>query len=250
MVFSLAPVIAPSIGGWMLLFGGWRAIYVTLAAAGLLLAGFAARGLAETRVPAPRSGGFYLPVLRQPRTIGYAISSALNGGGVLAFVTGSPLVLMEGMRLTPSQFALAFAVVSSGIVTGAAVNARLVARGVPPVWPLGAGLGAALAAALGLCALAWFGRGGLPAMIPLLLLTTFCRGMISPNATHAVLERVPQHAGAASAVLGALQMLAGAVAGSLVGVLYPVLGSGAMGVTMAGFAFASLAVWLLTEAKG
>ena len=39
----------------------------------------------------------------------------------------------------------------------------------------------------------------------------------------------------------------GSLAGLAVGALYPALGAGAMGVTMAGFALASLGAWLVVE---
>ena len=249
MVFSIAPVIAPTLGGAMLLIGSWRAIYATMAGAGLLMTICAAIGLEESRRAGPQATGFYAPVLRQRRTLGYALASALNGSGILAFITGSPLVLMDGMGLSPQRFGVVFAIITAGILGGSWVNARLVRRHVPTVWPLGICLGLAVAAALGLCVVAALGRSSLESMVPLLLLTTFCRGVIAPNAIHAALEPVPNHAGAASAVIGSLGMLMGAFSGSIVGLLYPALGPGAMGVVMAGFASAALIVWLATERR-
>jgi DHA1 family bicyclomycin/chloramphenicol resistance-like MFS transporter len=249
MVFSIAPMVAPTLGGAMLLVGNWRAIYATMAGTGLVMTVCAALGLAESRRAGPRGMGFYAPVLRQRRSLGYALASALNGSSILAFITGSPLVLMDGMGLSPQRFGVVFAIITAGILGGSWVNARLVRRHVPAVWPLGFGLGLAAAAALGLCVVAAFGRSSLESMVPLLLLTTFCRGVIAPNAIHAALEPVPDHAGAAAAVIGSLQMLMGAFSGSVVGLLYPALGAGAMGVVMAGFAGAALMVWLVTESK-
>jgi DHA1 family bicyclomycin/chloramphenicol resistance-like MFS transporter len=101
-----------------------------------------------------------------------------------------------------------------------------------------------------MCALAALGRLHLATMMPLLLLTTFCRGVVSPNAMHAAMEPVPERAGAASAVIGSLQMLMGSLAGVAVGMLHAALGPGAMGVTMAGFALAALGMWLLVERMG
>jgi DHA1 family bicyclomycin/chloramphenicol resistance-like MFS transporter len=250
MVFSLAPVIAPTLGGLLLMVGGWRANYGVLTAAGLTLTTCAALGLDETRVPGPRQGGIYLPVLRQPRTVGYALVTSLNGGAVLAFVTGSPLVLLDSLHLSSIGFGIVFAAVASGIVTGAWVNGRLARRGVAPRWPLGFALVSAPSAALIFCALAALGRLHLSAMIPLLLTSTFSRGLVSPNAMHAALEPVPNAAGAASALAGSLQMLMGSVAGLAVGALYPALGAGAMGVTMAGFSLAALTAWIVVERIG
>ncbi len=247
MIFSLAPVIAPTLGGLLLMVGGWRANYAVLTTAGLLLTASAALGLAETRVAAPHNVGIYLPVLRQRRTVGYAIVTSLSGGAVLAFVTGSPLVLVDSLHLTSLQFGFAFASVSVGIIIGSFINARLVRHAVPAVWPLGIALWLTPVSALTLWGLASLGTLRLAMMIPLLLTVTIGRGMVAPNAMHAALEPVPDSAGAASAVIGSLQMLMGSLAGLAVGALYPALGAGAMGVTMAGFALASLGAWLVVE---
>jgi len=250
MVFSLAPVIAPTLGGLLLMVGGWRANYGVLTAAGLTLTTCAAAGLRETRVERSRAVGVYLPVLRERRTVGYAFVTALNGGAVLAFVTGSPLVLLDSLHLSSIAFGIVFAAVASGIILGAWVNARLARRGVPAKWPLGFGLLSAPVAALIFCVLAALGRLHLAAMMPLLLTNTLSRGLVSPNAMHAALEPVPNAAGAASAVAGSLQMLMGSLAGLAVGALYPALGAGAMGVTMAGFSLAALTAWIVVERIG
>ncbi len=247
MVFSLAPVIAPTLGGLLLMVGGWRANYAVHAGGGLVLTLCAGLFLAETRAEGPRPTGLYLPLFRHRRTIGYALVTALNGGGVLAFVTGSPLVMLDSFGLTSMQFGIVFASIATGIVIGAWVNARLAKRGVRAVFPLAFGLGTAALAALGICALAALGRLRLETMMPLLLLTTFCRGVVSPNAMHAAMEPVPDRAGAASAVIGSLQMLMGSLAGLAVGMLHGALGAGAMGVTMAAFALAALSLWLIVE---
>lgn len=247
MVFSLAPVIAPTLGGLLLLVGGWRANYGVLTGAGLTLTICAAFGLQETRVPGPRSIGIYAPVLRQSRTIGYALVTSLSGGGVLAFVTGSPLVLLDSFHLTSMQFGIVFAAIAAGIMIGSFTSARLARHGVRPVWPLAFGLGAPTAAALAFCALAAAGALHVAGMMPLLLLITFSRGLVAPNAMHAAMEPVPERAGAASAVIGSLQMLMGSLAGLAVGALYPALGAGAMGAAMAGFSVAALGAWLLVE---
>jgi MFS transporter, DHA1 family, multidrug resistance protein len=179
--------------------------------------------------------------------VGYAIVTALSGGAVLAFVTGSPLVLVDSLHLTSLQFGLAFASVTIGIIIGSFINARLVRYAVPPVWPLAIGLCSAPVAALTLWGLASVGALRLVLMIPLLLTVTIGRGLIAPNAMHAALDPVPESAGAASALIGSLQMLTGSLSGLFVGALYPGLGAGAMGVTMAGFALASLGAWLVVE---
>jgi DHA1 family bicyclomycin/chloramphenicol resistance-like MFS transporter len=246
MVFSLAPVIAPALGGFVLLLGGWRTIYLVLMLAGLVLTATAWLRLAETRKRGPGGGGYRL-VLRERRTVGYALVASFNIGAVLAFVTGSPMVLQGAMGLSPQQFGMVFALIASGVVTGAWVNGRLVARTVTPAWAIGFALVATLVAGCAMSALAWVGHLSLVEMTPLLFLATFSRGLLSPNTIHAALEPVPQAAGAASALIGSLQMLMGALSGICVGLLFPALGPAAMSVVMAGFSLAALMAWRVTE---
>src|SRR5262249_28059810 len=150
-------------------------------------------------------------------TVGYALVSAISGGGVLAFVTGSPLVLLGSFHLSSMQFGIVFASITIGIMLGAWLNARLARRGVWAAFPPGGGLIAAALAGISMCVLAAAGELRLATMMPLLLVTTFCRGIVSPNAMHAAMEPVPERAGAASAVIGSAQMFMGSVAGLVVG---------------------------------
>ncbi len=53
MVITIAPIIAPTLGGLLLAFGEWRFIYAVLAAAGVMLVLAVAFGLRETRPPVP-----------------------------------------------------------------------------------------------------------------------------------------------------------------------------------------------------
>ncbi|MCW3477052.1 multidrug effflux MFS transporter [Limobrevibacterium gyesilva] len=247
MVFSLAPVIAPTLGGWMLALGGWRAIYATLTMTGLILTLAVAMGLPESRSAAPCAP--YTAVLRQRRTVGYGVVGALNLGSIFAFVAASPLVLLDTMHLSTAQFGLVFGVITAGIIAGAWVNGWLVKRGVSPGLPLGGGLVLSAVAAIAGTVLAALGHLDLLVLVPLLVASTFCRGLVSPNITHLALERVPDMAGAASALTGSLQMFSGALSGLIVGLMFAAFGPGGMCATMAAFAVPSVAAWLVIRRR-
>ena len=245
VVLSVAPVVAPTFGGWLLLLGGWRAIYAALATFGMLLLVAVLFGLPETRRAAtPRTGVLraYARVLRHPVAARAAWVNALNYGCMFAYVSGSPLVLMGGLGVTPATYGVLFALTAGGILAGAWLNGRLAVRGVPPARPLSAGLLGQTATAAGLLAVVLSGRPTLLGLMPLLVLNTFCRGLVAPNATHAALEPLPQMSGVAAAVVGALQMAVGAVASGLVAVLSPHLGVRAMCLVMLACAGAALLV--------
>lgn len=250
-VTSVGPMIAPTIGGLMLLLGGWRFIYSTLAVAGGILVTLVWLGLAETR-PAARGAALgmvrrYAIVLREPRIVGFVLVNALCFAGLFAFIAVSSVVLIDGMGASVALFGLLFALTSGGILAGNSFNTMLARRNVRQERPLAIGLWLAPVGAAVASGLLLGGIVGLATFVPFIVLNGFCRGMIGPNATHAALEPLPAHAGAASALLGCTQMLVGALAGALVAALLPPLGPLAVTLPMFGFNALALILWRLVE---
>lgn len=81
---------------------------------------------------------------------------------------------------------------------------------------LKAGLGMATTGGLGLLA-AGLTNGGLSTFLPALFLLTTSVGVLLPNAASLAMNRHPEAAGSASALLGVLQFLAGGLIAPLVG---------------------------------
>ncbi len=253
MVITIAPIIAPTLGGLLLLFGEWRLIYAALSLAGAALVVAVYFGLAESRpaVPGARLDlvGRYGAVLRHRPTMGYVLVNALGSGGLFAFISGSPLVLIGTMGVSNQVFGLLFAITSSGILLGSMINNILARRGVPARLPLAIGLSVAPLAALGALLVMLAGVIRLETFIPFVVLIGLCRGLSTPSITHAALEPVPQHAGVTAALMGCGQMLCMALSGFLVAVLYPYWGPLGLVVTMFGFLLAGLVSWLLVERR-
>jgi DHA1 family bicyclomycin/chloramphenicol resistance-like MFS transporter len=243
MVITIAPIIAPTIGGLILLLGGWRFIYSLLAVTGVLLLATVAVGLGETR-PAIKGArldivGRYGAVLRQPRTVGYSVVNALGSGSLFAFIAASPLVLIGVL----------FALTSGGILAGSSASSFLARRRVPATRPLAFGLWLAPVASIAASLFLLAGIERLETFVPFIVVTGFCRGLTNPNATHAALEPVPAHAGVASAMMGCGQMLTAAASGALVAVLLPSLGALAITLAMTGFTLSALLAWWVVEAR-
>ena len=87
-------------------------------------------------------------------------------------------------------------------------------------------------------------------LLPLLVVTLFCRGLAVPNAQHLALEPMREQAGTAAAALGIMQILTGAASSAAVAFLLPYIGSGGMTHVMAVCAVASLALWATFGSKG
>lgn len=251
LVMSVAPMIAPTIGGWVLVLANWRAIYGVLALGGFLLVLTVAFGLSEslpnpdlTAIQPHRLIKNYTRILTNPICLGYALVNALNFGCMFAYVAGSPLVMLEVFGVSTTTYGWLFASTAFGIMVGSFLNGRLSLRGVLPSRLLIVGLVTATISAVALAIVSVTGIAQVSTLMPLLILNTFCRGIISPNAMHGAIQPVPESAGVAAAVVGFLQMLSGAVASGLVAFLYDGKTAIAMSSLMAIFAIASLAAYI------
>lgn len=251
MVITIAPIIAPTLGGLLLLVGDWQLIYLVLGLAGVGLVLAVYFGLAESRPPLPGArldlAGRYAAVLGHRRTMGYVLVNTLGSGGLFAFISGSPLVLMGTMGVSTATFGLLFAVTSSGILLGSTINSVLARRGVAAAAPLAVGLVLAPLSALAASLFLIAGVERLETFIPFIVLVGVCRGMTTPNINFAALEPVPQHAGVTAALMGCGQMLCMALSGVIVAALYPQFGALGLTLTMLGFLGAGLASWLWVE---
>ena len=223
LIRAIAPIVAPSIGAWVLRVSSWRGIYALLTGFGMLVTLMASRGLGESlRRPDPhalrlrRLAANYRDMLAHPEAFGHVLVNALAFGSLFAYVAGSPLLMTRVLGLSPAQYGIVFAGTALGIVGGASTSKYLGNRHVPAHRPLTAGLCMALVAACMLVVLGWLPQAGLAAYLPLLLLGTFSYGLISPNAVHGALHPMPHIAGVAGASLGFVQMATGAAASALV----------------------------------
>jgi DHA1 family bicyclomycin/chloramphenicol resistance-like MFS transporter len=251
MVITIAPIVAPTLGGLMLSLGGWRFIYGLLAASGCLLLLLVAGLLPETRPPQTGTrldiAKRYGAVLRQRRTMGYAVVAAMGSGSLFAFIANSPNVLMEHMGASAGLFGVLFAITSAGILLGSSFNSLLAHRRVRPTVPLLLGMVLAPCSGIGASIFLLLGVERLETFVPFIVLTGFCRGLVNPNCTYAALEPVPNHAGSASALIGCGQMLMAAASGALVAAMYPWLGPLAITLAITGFGLAALIGWIAVE---
>ena len=221
---GLGPVLAPQIGSWVLAVSSWRGVFVGLAAAGLILLLTVWRRVPETLPPDRRSPGSIghalaatLSVSRDRIFLGYALGCALAMGATFSYVGGSSFVLQNSYHLSPQLFGLIFALSGCAMVAGAQLSSRLAGR-VGPASLLAAGLGAMLAGGFLLLTIVVSRVAGLPGVIPAVIMIMAGWGLIGPNALALAMQRYPQSAGAASAVVGFLQFMFGAIAAPLPGV--------------------------------
>lgn len=228
LVNAVAPLVAPLFGAALLQFGSWRMVYGCLAVVGLALLLLGVLGYEETR---PRqaaqragqnvfsaAGAAYGQVLRNRHYLIHAGLLAASFGAMFAYITGSSAVFIDMLGVSGGAYGALFALTAAGTILGAAAGARLARR-----WGggrlLAAGVIASAVVSLLLLGVALAGAGSVAAIAACVLLSNVCAGVVMPNATHQALTTVGHVAGSAAALLRSMQMLAGAGAGALVGLL-------------------------------
>jgi DHA1 family bicyclomycin/chloramphenicol resistance-like MFS transporter len=251
-VGTLAPMIAPTLGGLILIHGGWRTIYAALAATGFVLLAVIAFGFEETlprihphALEPRRLATNYGRFLRHPLCLGYALIASLNFGGMFSYISSSPLVMMGVLGVSPTNYGWTFAATALGIMAGAFVNGKLSARGVPGPTLIAAGLVASAAASLAILGLAHTPLVSVATILPLLVLNSFCIGFIGPNTNQGAMHPLPDIAGLAAAIMGSGRMITGALASVIISLIFDGHTAHAMGLSMSVFAFAALAVYFL-----
>jgi DHA1 family bicyclomycin/chloramphenicol resistance-like MFS transporter len=224
LVNGSAPILAPIVGGQILRYTSWQGVFAVLALIGCVLFLAAFLGIRETLPPERRQGGGVAGTLRTFRRlatdrsfIGYAAALGLSIAAMFAYISGSPFVLQEIYGVSPQQFSFLFGMNALGIVIAGQINARLIGR-VPLKRLLGGGITASTTGGILLLLTVTVLGGALPMVLISLFMVVASLGFIMPNATALALSAHPTTAGSASALLGLLQYLVGALAAPLVGI--------------------------------
>lgn len=227
LVFGLAPITAPFIGGQILVHLGWRFIFLILCAFGLLCFALVLFWLPETvsRQNRRRLGPvqvlrLYGRLLWDRRFVGYALVSSLTAGVLFAYICGSPFVFIELNGVRPEHFGFIFGTNSVGLILSAQFNRYLLSRHASVrilKWAL---MAMTISAALLLLLTMLGGVGGFPAMLVLLFCCISSMGLVQPNTMAIALAHYKADAGSASALLGAMQPALGFLVGVLVGAFH------------------------------
>jgi DHA1 family bicyclomycin/chloramphenicol resistance-like MFS transporter len=255
VVANLAPIVAPAAGTALLAHLGWRGIYGVTLACGLVLVLVVWISFAETLQR--NAGGsnavsassdspivIYKRLLSHRSVRKHILVNGLGFAWMFAYVAGSPLTLLGVLHVSPVIYASMFACTGAGIVAGASLNGRLARHGFSAEGLLMTAIGLGLLAALLLIALTLKGHVTLIEIMPLLVLATFSFGLAAPSAAHGALDPIPELAGAAGGCLTAVQMVCGAIASSIVALLFARFGIMAMAGTMAAAALLAAIVYL------
>lgn len=220
LVMAIAPIAGPLIGGQIIRLSTWHSIFWLLVVIGALMF-ISLNWLPETlpedkRVKASLAGAFrnYRSLLTNGRFMRYTLSLTFYYVGAYAFITGSPFVYISYYHVDPQHYGWLFALNIIGVMAMSVVNRRLVQRHALEQLLKYATMLAALAA-VALALMVKLESAGIVAIIVSIFLLFSMNGIIAATSTAAALDAVPNIAGSASALIGALQYGSGIISSLL-----------------------------------
>jgi MFS transporter, DHA1 family, multidrug resistance protein len=225
LVMALAPLIAPMIGGNLLVIADWQAIFLVLAGFGtIVLVVIAARFGESSKHRDPQAMQIatllrnYAHFLRHRACLGYALINCFVFAGLFCYISGSSFVFIEVFGVPSQIYGILFGVGAFALMTGAGLNGRLLHHRAPQaILRLGLVIVLTGGGAMLLVALIAPSIAGVLAAI---VIYVFGIALVLPNATAAAMEPLPRMAGVASSLLGSSQMAMGSLAGYLVNRFY------------------------------
>jgi DHA1 family bicyclomycin/chloramphenicol resistance-like MFS transporter len=226
LVIAVSPIIAPSLGGLITTYIGWRFIFIMLIIVIAMIVAGIYFLLPNSKQPDPKYSlkpkailtGF-ASILKHPQFILYAISGAVASAGLYAFISGSPYVFLEIFKTTEQHYGWGFAFVASGLIGSSQLNSLFLKRYTSQQIIKVALLSQSVIAIL-LVSIALLGLSELYSTLILVFFYLSCQGFIFPNASALSMAHFGHNAGNASALLGFIQMSLGAFMSAMVSILH------------------------------
>ncbi|MFK4259991.1 Bcr/CflA family efflux MFS transporter [Agrobacterium tumefaciens] len=224
MIWALAPMAGPALGGLVDEALGWRAIFWGLALAGIMMLTSCWLQLGETNKT--RSGTItqqfraYPALFRAPRFWAYGLCMGFSVGTVYAFLAGAPLVAAM-FNVSPAALGLFIGSITAGFVFGSFLSGRYAGR-----YPLTTMMIAGRIVACSgptICLILLFADvGNVVALLGPCILVGVGNGLTMPSANAGALSVRPDLAGSAAGLAGATTLAGGAILSWITGAVLTV----------------------------
>ena len=249
LVFSVSPILAPLAGSIVIEALGWRAVFWFVTAAAFigmaLLSSIRETRPAEQRIGSSFGGALaaYKVLMRDRTFLGLTFIGSFGIASFFIYLASSSFVLIDHYGLSPALYSVAFSVNAVAFFAMAQLTGPLTERfGLARVVRV-AVAGYAATALILLAAMAG-GAQGLEVLVVGLFVSFGFLGLVIPSTAVLAMEEHGEIAGTASALMGTLQFVTGAVAMGLSGLFF----DGSPLPMVAGIAVAAVVALLLTQA--
>lgn len=248
MIFSIAPAIAPIVGGQIVQWLNWRAIFLFLFGYTTLMLWVCWRYLPET-LPVDKRRPFnarelaanYRQILGSRLFHLKAGTIAVNFAGLFLYISAAPVFITRHLGLGPSQFGWLFVPSVFGIFSGALLANRLAGR-VAVRRQVAAGFAFLIGAAAFNTVYHAFLPPALPWSVLPMFFYTFGMSVVAPAVTLLVLDLFPAIRGTVASCQSFVQTMLGAI---VAGLIAPAVSQSVLtlAVGQLAFAVAGLLLW-------
>ena len=220
MIFTAAPVIAPSIGALLVAQWDWRAPFIVIAVCGYLMIFGIRANLVETHVPDVNEHpvrqliSSFREFFSHRQSIFGLLLIIMPPAGFMSVIAISAALTVEIYGFSLEAYGLIFACAGLSILVGSAFNRWLVTR-FDQLQLIGLGVGLIFVASAQLIVIAWLNSAPFWWVWFCVCQFMFTIAILMSNSMVVALDPLPRIAGVASSIIGTLQNLS-AAAGALV----------------------------------
>ncbi len=226
LVMGVAPIVAPSLGSFLINAFGWQGIFVFLSVICslliIMLYFFLKGGKGPDKNVSLRFLTIvknYIKTLENRAFTYYSIAGSLALATIFAYISSIPFILMNLYKVTETTFGVLFGLNAFGFIMGSQVNRYLLKR--MNLIRLTSWVSYInFVVGLLFLILGYFTHLPLVVFCSFLFIILFLAGFVNPNATALSLEGFRRNVGYASALNGSIRMAAGALVSALIGVCY------------------------------
>lgn len=225
LVMGVAPIIAPTLGGFFTEHFGWRYIFYFLAFFAVLVMIFVRIFLTKVKASDLASEFKFKPILKNYRRtlknrqfFYYHLAGSFAMGIMFTYISSIAYVLLTIYEVSQQTFSLLFALNAFGFIMGGQVN-RLLLKKFSILKLTNAALICTIALSASLLILVQTVSLPLWAMSTFLVLILFTTGFVNPNTTALSLDNVTKNIGLASALNGSSRMILGALVSVFIGLI-------------------------------
>ncbi len=225
MIFTAAPVIAPTFGALLVAQWGWRAPFIAIAICGFLMIGLMKKNLVETHKPDVNEHPLrqlissFREFFSHRQSIFGLLLLLLPPAGFMSIIAVSAALTVEIYGYSVEAYGLIFALAGISILLGSAANRVLVLH-YDQLQLIGFAVALIFLSSVQLTITAWLGHAPFWWIWFCVCLFMFTIAILMSNTMVIALDPLPKIAGVASSIIGTLQNLAGATGALLGAVLY------------------------------
>lgn len=219
LIMGATPILAPILGGQILQFADWRSLFYIMAFCGVALLMATTFSMRETLDPSNITAlhpkiifATYTALFKHRGFLLYSLAAAFGSAGMFAYISGSPRTFITVFDIPVAWFGALFGLNAFCLILASQIGVRLLNLASPRrLLRLAQNTQLSIVFTGLLCTL--LGIMNVYGMMAMLMGFMACQGIISPNAAALALAEQGKRLGAASALMGTIQMLCGALAG-------------------------------------